>query len=65
MSVIKGSRKVYVGFIFLSVGILITALRGDVPNNLLSLMEALYASFVVGNGAEYVSQAIANKGKKE
>ncbi len=55
-----GARKVISGLVLLIVGVGIVILKGDIPPNLLSLMQLLYAAFVVGNIGEHVTTAYTN-----
>jgi hypothetical protein len=55
-------RKVISGLVLLIVGVVITLIKGDIPNNLNQLMGWLYTAFVAGNGVEHISNAfIATK----
>lgn len=54
-----GGRKVAVAAVALVVGIGATLLRGDIPPNLLELIQVLFGAFIVGNGVEHVAGAIA------
>lgn len=47
------TRKIVSGLVLLVVGLVVTYWKGDVPVNLMSLMQWLYAAFVVGNAAEH------------
>lgn len=58
------TRKILSGLILLIVGIIITFIKGDIPENLLSLMEWLYSAFVLGNVAQHATEAYG-KGKKD
>lgn len=58
---LRGSRKLITGLVLLLVGLGITLARGDIPPGLLSLLQALYASFVVGNGVEHIGNIVATK----
>jgi hypothetical protein len=48
-------RKVISGLVLLTIGVTITFIKGDIPDNLKDLMEWLYFAFVLGNGLEYFS----------
>jgi hypothetical protein len=50
-----GGRKAVVALVALFVGVGVTIYVGDVPPNLLSLIEVLFGAFVVGNGVEHVA----------
>jgi hypothetical protein len=52
MSVVS-TRKIISGTALLVVGVGITLVKGDIPPNLLALMESLYIAFVAGNGVEH------------
>lgn len=60
---VTSTRKIISGLVLLVVGIVITVVKGDVPDNMLSLMQALYTAFVVGNGLEHISNMVVNKNK--
>lgn len=47
------TRKIISGFVLLITGIAVTVIKGDIPSNLLSLMQVLYATFVAGNAAQH------------
>ena len=44
-----GGRKALVSILSLIIGVIITIIKGDVPANLLQLLEVLSVGFVVGN----------------
>lgn len=50
---IVATRKIISGFIILGVGLFITYEKGDIPPNLLALMQWIYVSFVAGNAMEH------------
>lgn len=52
------TRKIISGLILLLVGLGVTYIKGDIPINLLSLMQSLYYAFVVGNATQHLSQAM-------
>ena len=56
------ARKLAVGSVLLVTALVVTYFKNDIPQNLLSFMQALYCFFVVGNGLEYYSNL---KTKKE
>jgi hypothetical protein len=59
-------RKLLSGAVILATGLFITYLNGDIPPNLLNLMETLYGAFVLGNAFEHTSKAVIKKiDKKE
>lgn len=51
------TRKILSGLILLIIGLVITYIKGDIPPNLLSLMQWLYTAFVVGNFGEHAANA--------
>ena len=51
------TRKIISGVILLTVGVVITFIKGDIPPNLLSLMQLLYVTFVAGNGFVHATTA--------
>lgn len=51
------ARKILSGLVLLAVGLGVTIAKGDVPANLLSLMQWLYSAFVIGNIGEHVTTA--------
>lgn len=52
------TRKILSGLLLLIVGIIVTYIKGDVPEHLLSLMQSLYYAFVIGNATQHVSNAV-------
>lgn len=61
---IFSTRKLFSGLVLLIVGVAITLIKGDIPTNLMSLMELLYGAFVLGNGFEYAAIAFSSRKKK-
>lgn len=61
MSDIYTSRKVLSGLLILAVGIVTVLIKGDIPPNFLSLLQWTYGSFVLGNGVQYVANAMSSK----
>lgn len=59
------SRKIISGLVLLIVGIVITIVKGDIPVNLLSLMQWIYSAFVLGNSTEYLSKAFIESQKNK
>jgi hypothetical protein len=55
------TRKIIAGIVLLITGVLITYWKGDIPNNLLSLMQTLFFAFVAGNGFEHYMDVVKNK----
>lgn len=47
------TRKIISGLLLLIVGLGVTYMKGDIPPNLLSLMQLLYGAFVLGNAFEH------------
>ncbi len=58
------TRKVLSGLLLLIVGLVVTYIKGDIPVNLLSLMQWIYLTFVAGNAAQHISDAVTAS-KKE
>lgn len=56
-----GGRKVVVALIIFITGMIVTAIKGDVPANLLQLLSIIYGSLVVGNIGEYAFGAFSSK----
>lgn len=44
-------------------GLVVTYWKGDIPSNLLNLMQTLFCAFVLGNGWEHYAEIIKNKQK--
>ncbi len=57
-----GGRKVAAGIVIVLVGLIVTAIAGDVPANLLALLQVVFGAFVLGNGFEHAAGAFAAKG---
>lgn len=55
------TRKIITGAILLVSGLLVTYWKGDIPPNLLSLMQTLFFAFVAGNGWEHYMEVVKNK----
>lgn len=55
------TRKIISGAILLASGLAVTYWKGDIPPNLLSLMQTLFYAFVLGNGFEHYTDIIKNK----
>lgn len=53
-----GGRKLLAGAVILLVGLGITIGLGDIPANLLSLLQVVFGAFVLGNGIEHVAGAV-------
>jgi hypothetical protein len=50
-----GGRKLLAAAIVLAIALACVFLKGDVPANLLSLLQVVFATFVVGNVGEHVT----------
>lgn len=61
---IIGLRKILSGFVLLGTGLVVVYFKGDIPPNLLSLMQWLYTAFIGGNAIEHLSQVIKLKGNE-
>lgn len=57
------TRKIIAALVLLIVGLIVTCIRGDIPTNLLSLMEMLYGAFVIGNLGEHATKVYKEKNK--
>lgn len=55
------TRKIVTGAVLLVSGLLVTYWKGDIPSNLLSLMQTLFYAFVAGNGFEHYTEMVKNK----
>ena len=49
-----GIRKIVVAAVVLLVGSLVAHFKGDIPPNMLQLLEVLFGGFIVGNVTEHV-----------
>lgn len=58
------TRKIISGLVLLSVGLIVTYFKSDIPNNLLALMQWLYVSFCAANSAQHVSSMIIDSKQK-
>lgn len=56
------TRKIIAGLVLLGAGLGITYYKGDIPPNLMGLMQSLYYGFVAGNAFEHYT--IMNSGNK-
>ena len=54
-------RKIISGLVLLVTGLAVTYFKGDIPPNLMSLMQVLYSAFVIGNGVEHFTNMKAAK----
>ena len=57
----KVGRKGMLTVVVLAIAVGATALKGDVPANLLTLLGWVFSAFVVGNGVEHAMAAISNR----
>lgn len=55
-----GGRKLVFGLITLGVGLVIGHIKGDIPPNVLSLLEMLFGSFVAGNSVGTIVGAVVS-----
>ncbi len=55
------TRKIITGAVLLISGLAVTYWKGDVPSNLLSLMQSLFYGFVLGNGFEHYTEIMKSK----
>jgi hypothetical protein len=58
-------RKIWSGVTLLIVGVVITFIKGDIPPNLLSLMELLYSAFVIGNFGQHAAETYRDINKED
>ena len=52
-----GSRKLLVGMFVVTIGTAITLYKGDIPANLLQLLEVIFGGFIVGNSISHIAQS--------
>lgn len=57
------TRKVMAGLLILLVGVGITLIKGDIPPNLLSLLQVIYGTFVLGNVGQHAADSFSGKNK--
>lgn len=55
-----GGRKAFLTLFILAVCLGVVAIKGDVPENLKSIIEWLFGAFVIGNSFNTVSSAVAS-----
>lgn len=60
-----GGRKVLFGLLFLSVGVTLALVLGDLPSNLMEFMIFLSAGFFLGNGIEHTATAVKDRPIKQ
>jgi hypothetical protein len=53
-----GGRKVFAALLVIAVGVGAVLLKGDVPANLLQLLQVVFGALVVGNVGEHVVGAV-------
>lgn len=53
-----GGRKIVAALVILAVGVAVVIMKGDIPANLLSLLQVVFGAFVIGNGVEHVANAV-------
>lgn len=58
---LEGLRKILVGVVVLTTGILVTVYRNDIPPNLLQLLQVIFGGYIVGNVGEHVVGAVTAK----
>lgn len=58
---VTSKRKIISGAVLLLVGVIITVVKGDIPQNLQGLMENLYYGFVAGNAFEHFTNMKTNQ----
>jgi hypothetical protein len=49
-------RKVLVTVLILAAGLAVALIKGDLPHNLLALLEVIFAGFVSGNAVEHLAR---------
>lgn len=54
------ARKIIGAAVLLTIAVVITILKGDIPTNLTNFMEIIYFTFVLGNSAEYFTKMKLN-----
>lgn len=54
-------RKIIAAAVLLISGLMVTYWKGDIPPNLLSLMQTLFYAFVAGNGFEHYMEVVKGK----
>jgi hypothetical protein len=52
-------RKAIVTILILAAGLAVALIKGDLPHNLLSLLEVIFAGFVSGNAVEHLAKMSA------
>lgn len=58
-------RKIISAAVLLITGLAVTYTNGDIPPNLLSLMQTLFFAFVCGNGFEHYMEVVKSKAPKQ
>lgn len=59
------TRKILSGLVLLVVALIVTYLKGDIPTNLMSFLQVLYGSFVIGNSIQHFTEMKATQNNKE
>jgi hypothetical protein len=52
-----GGRKLVAALVILLVGVGVVALKGDIPANMLALLQTLFGALVLGNAVEHAAAA--------
>jgi hypothetical protein len=52
-----GGRKVAMAIAIVAIGLVVAAINGDIPDNLLALLQVVFGAFVLGNGFEHAAGA--------
>lgn len=60
-----GGRKALMALAILVTGVGVTFYKGDIPTNLLMLLQTLFGAFVLGNGVEHVAGAVRKSEQEE
>lgn len=61
MDSIYGFRKIIAALVVVGVGAALVYLHGDVPPGMQEVLQWVFAAFVVGNGVEHITDAVASK----
>lgn len=56
---LEGFRKIIASVIVLVVGLSVTYFKGDIPANLLQLLQVIFAGFMAGNIGEHLTDALS------
>lgn len=60
-----GGRKVVMALVVATIGVAVVFFKGDIPANLLALLQVVFGAFVVGNGVEHYTSARASAAASE